>query len=510
MERGCVGGGDPVEECGAAPRVRGEGTRRTSTPGQRTRGVSEMHCAPRAATATMAETTQNRLPPAYHSWLRKQGVAHAGVRFCAAPGRGTYGVAASDIGAGSVVLTVPKSAMLTVRNSPHADALESLLEMGMPPPEVLALALALERRAGAKSRWAPYVDSLPRDAPLPLLWSAAELRPSRARASTRRAAAAARAPRRQLPRGGGRVGRRRTAAARRRPPRVASCRAALRRRFGARRRAAAAHRRAEPQAGAGAGARRRGGRRRRQRGRRRRRRVAARLRDSHSARRGERRRRRRRGRRLRADRDAAPFACGRGALPHVRQLRQLRAARGLRLHAGRQPVRDGAAVLGARGGGGGGGARRPRRAAPAGGAARRGRRRGGPALCLRPPRHRAAGARRPAPAPRRRCEEPRRHPGNARSRRRWRATAAPWRARSGGGPTTATTRPRTRRGSSAASSRSGRRPPPAEGRSRAARPTPPRLLRRAGCASRGPVTVTSPRDRASLTISRFRQLFAAR
>ena len=42
----------------------------------------------------------------------------------------------------------------------------------------LALALALERRAGAKSRWAPYVDSLPRDAPLPL-WSAAEPASSR-------------------------------------------------------------------------------------------------------------------------------------------------------------------------------------------------------------------------------------------------------------------------------------------------------------------------------------------
>ena len=45
--------------------------------------------------------TAARLPPAYHSWLRKQGVAHAGVRFCAAPGRGTYGVASTDVGAGS-------------------------------------------------------------------------------------------------------------------------------------------------------------------------------------------------------------------------------------------------------------------------------------------------------------------------------------------------------------------------------------------------------------------------
>ena len=135
-----------------------------------------MHLELRFSCRTMVETTAARLPPAYHSWLRTQDVAHAGVRFCAAPGRGTYGVASTDVGAGSVVLTVPKSAMLTVRNSPHADALESLLEMGMPPPEVLALALALERRAGAKSRWAPYVDSLPRDAPLPLLWSTAELR----------------------------------------------------------------------------------------------------------------------------------------------------------------------------------------------------------------------------------------------------------------------------------------------------------------------------------------------
>ena len=175
MERGCVAV-IGIQTLRAWPTGTAE-----SAAWPRTESRANARCAASPArcllsATTMTDTTAARLPPAYHSWLRTQGVAHAGVRFCAAPGRGTYGVASTDVGAGSVVLTVPKSAMLTVRNSPHADALESLLEMGMPPPEVLALALALERRAGAKSRWAPYVDSLPRDAPLPLLWSAAELR----------------------------------------------------------------------------------------------------------------------------------------------------------------------------------------------------------------------------------------------------------------------------------------------------------------------------------------------
>ena len=300
--------------------------------------------------------------------------------------------------------------MLTVRNSPHADALESLLEMGMPPPEVLALALALERRAGAKSRWAPYVDSLPRDAPLPLLWSPAELRHlagtgldatsrrRRARLAANYRAAAAEWADGEL------------------PPLDAVLRAST----------LVSSRAFDVDSAHGVGllplidalnhkpalAPAHGG-------------EASDDDDSEDD----------------DDDDALRRDCAIRIPPAeesddddddedddcalIETLRPLRAGEELCLTYGNygnyellagygftlddnpfetallcweHVVAAAEAVLGAR------------RAAPAGAAARRGRRRGGPALCLRPPRHRAAGARRPAPAPRRRCEEPRRHP----------------------------------------------------------------------------------------------------
>ena len=116
------------------------------------------------------------LEPAFQRWLRRHGVRHAGLRFESAPGRGVYGVADYDIEAGSVVLAVPKAAMLTRQNAREADALHALLEEGLPSVEVLGLAVALERAAGRKSSWQPYLHSLPPFEPLPLLWSASELR----------------------------------------------------------------------------------------------------------------------------------------------------------------------------------------------------------------------------------------------------------------------------------------------------------------------------------------------
>ena len=110
------------------------------------------------------------------AWLRRHGVLHAGLRFQSEPGRGVHCVAAIDIEPGSVVLAVPKAAMLTRQNAHEADALHALLEEGLPSVEVLGLAIALERRAGCRSTWQPYLHSLPTFEPLPLLWSASELR----------------------------------------------------------------------------------------------------------------------------------------------------------------------------------------------------------------------------------------------------------------------------------------------------------------------------------------------
>ncbi|EOD38222.1 hypothetical protein EMIHUDRAFT_200755 [Emiliania huxleyi CCMP1516] len=116
------------------------------------------------------------LPPPLLAWFRRHRVSWAGLRFEVAEGRGVYGVAEVDLNPGSVVVAVPKAAMLTRKNVRDANALHALLALGLPSVEVLGLAIALERAAGKSSKWHAYLQSLPLHEPLPLLWSAAELR----------------------------------------------------------------------------------------------------------------------------------------------------------------------------------------------------------------------------------------------------------------------------------------------------------------------------------------------
>ena len=131
---------------------------------------------PSSAKAAKSAAPDDPFSPTLRAWFRDNGVVWTGLRFEEADGRGVYGVAASDLGPGNAVIAVPKAAMLTHRNAADALALRTLLELGLPSVEVLALAVALERKAGKSSRWHPYLQSLPTAEPLPLLWSASELR----------------------------------------------------------------------------------------------------------------------------------------------------------------------------------------------------------------------------------------------------------------------------------------------------------------------------------------------
>lgn len=94
-------------------------------------------------------------------------VAHLG------PDRGFGGVATRDIRAGDILVRVPRSRMLTAEDAracptvgPACVALDEF--------RAIALKLLLERAAGAESRWAPWLATLPdRDDPRPthpLLW----------------------------------------------------------------------------------------------------------------------------------------------------------------------------------------------------------------------------------------------------------------------------------------------------------------------------------------------------
>ena len=129
-----------------------------------------------SAKAAKSAAPDDPFSPTLRAWFRDNGIVWTGLRFEEADGRGIYGVAANDLEPGNAVIAVPKAAMLTHRNAADAQALSTLLELGLPSVEVLALAVALERKAGKTSRWHPYLQSLPTAEPLPLLWSASELR----------------------------------------------------------------------------------------------------------------------------------------------------------------------------------------------------------------------------------------------------------------------------------------------------------------------------------------------
>ena len=131
---------------------------------------------PSSTKAPKSAAPDDPFSPTLRAWFRDNGIVWSGLRFERAEGRGVFGVATSDIEPGHAVIAVPKAAMLTHRNAADAPALGTLLELGLPSVEVLALAIALERRAGKSSPWHPYLQSLPKAEPLPLLWSASELR----------------------------------------------------------------------------------------------------------------------------------------------------------------------------------------------------------------------------------------------------------------------------------------------------------------------------------------------
>ena len=94
-------------------------------------------------------------------------VAHLG------PDRGFCGVATRDIRADDVLVRVPRSRMLTAEDARACPTVgRACVELG--EFRAIALKLLLERAAGAESRWAPWLATLPgRDDPRPthpLLW----------------------------------------------------------------------------------------------------------------------------------------------------------------------------------------------------------------------------------------------------------------------------------------------------------------------------------------------------
>ncbi|KAG1672800.1 hypothetical protein FOA52_002788 [Chlamydomonas sp. UWO 241] len=89
------------------------------------------------------------------------------------PEPGDFGVyAAADVPEGAVLCTIPKSALLSVKNSEAAGLLEAEAMRG---GLGLIVAVMYERAMGAKSKWHGYLSSLPPREYVPLFWSDEEL-----------------------------------------------------------------------------------------------------------------------------------------------------------------------------------------------------------------------------------------------------------------------------------------------------------------------------------------------
>ena len=115
---------------------------------------------------------------AFLSWMKRSGAQWDSVELRPSPDgqRGACVIASRSVDEGTMLLTLPKQAVLSVLTASNSKALGALLEAGLPESAALILAIAHEQGRGRGSRWSGYLASLPSAEPLPFMWSAAELR----------------------------------------------------------------------------------------------------------------------------------------------------------------------------------------------------------------------------------------------------------------------------------------------------------------------------------------------
>ena len=115
---------------------------------------------------------------AFLSWMERSGAQWDSVELRPSPDgqRGACVIASRSVDEGTILLTLPKQAVLSVLTASNSKALGALLAAGLPESAALILAITHERGRGRSSRWSGYLASLPSAEPLPFMWSAAELR----------------------------------------------------------------------------------------------------------------------------------------------------------------------------------------------------------------------------------------------------------------------------------------------------------------------------------------------
>ena len=107
----------------------------------------------------------------FNLWLKRQGVRLEGVKIALDPYGGAGVFATRDLSARSVLMLIPETAVMSLRNL-RCDEVDFLLERDFPPSQVLELAIASELMRGAESPFYGYLQVLPHHPgeDIPLLW----------------------------------------------------------------------------------------------------------------------------------------------------------------------------------------------------------------------------------------------------------------------------------------------------------------------------------------------------
>ena len=109
----------------------------------------------------------------FKRWMSRSGAEWDGVELRASPGgqRGACVVATRVLQEGTVMLSLPKSAVLSVCNASNAKVLTSLLQDGLSDSAALNLAIAHERDRGSASRASLHTNLTPPETVTRRPWS---------------------------------------------------------------------------------------------------------------------------------------------------------------------------------------------------------------------------------------------------------------------------------------------------------------------------------------------------
>ncbi|XP_062113845.1 ribosomal lysine N-methyltransferase 3-like isoform X2 [Humulus lupulus] len=125
------------------------------------------------AATTTTTTSSSRRVRAFKRWMKSQGVdCSDALQLCDSPLQGISVRALCDLTEGDVVATIPKLACLTVRTTGARDLIEASSFDGT---LALSVAIMYERSLGQRSPWAPYLNAMPYQECLPLVWTPQEV-----------------------------------------------------------------------------------------------------------------------------------------------------------------------------------------------------------------------------------------------------------------------------------------------------------------------------------------------